>query len=282
MSKTSTAVGSSTLLFNPWYGFVWLVTYNGHWTFVRRLVQRIEVNEGHLFKRVAHAEFAGESYRIFAASQVSTDYVLGEFYWKVSVGMPAHVTDFVHPPRILSREAYPQLGEETWSQGEYVEAGVIQQAFNLEEPLPKPAGIYLNQPNPYAEKWKQLKWIVPLMVLLLLAVQLVSAGRAANEQVFNANYTYRTGITNPLAVTAPFDVKGGNQALKFAFYAPVDNSWLEVGIDLVNYETEQIVSSFEQEIEYYQGYDDGAWSEGSQTQHRVVPGVPAREVLPGY
>src|SRR5262249_2850926 len=130
------------LLFNPWHGFVWLVTYNGHWSFVRRIFARPKVREGIMVNSVSHATFEGLSYRISEASDVTTSYVIGEFYWKVSVGMPVHVTDFVCPPRILSREAYPQLGEETWSQGEYIEPQIIQEAFNLEQPLREPVGTY--------------------------------------------------------------------------------------------------------------------------------------------
>ena len=89
------------LLFNPWQGFVWLVTYGGHWTFVRRLFAPPQVDDEGILKRAAYAHFNGERYRIFDVSSAATDYVLGEFYWKVSVGMAANVTDFVCPPRIL-------------------------------------------------------------------------------------------------------------------------------------------------------------------------------------
>ncbi len=261
------------LLFNPWQGFVWLVNYGGHWTFVRRLVERPEVSEGIYSRSTAHAKIKGESYRIFADSNVTTDYVLGEFYWKVSVGMAAQVTDFVNPPRILSRERYPKLAEETWSQGEYVHPEVIQKAFNLESPLIEPSGIYLNQPDPYLEKVRQLKWLVPLLILVLLAIQFVSAKSAAHQQVFQSNFTYMTGITNLAVVSQPFQIKGGNQAVEFIMNAPVDNNWLELEIDLVNADTHLVAANFIQGIEYYHGYDDGPWTEGRQTEHYVLPAV---------
>ncbi len=262
------------LLFNPWQGFVWLVTYNGHWSFARRLWERPEVSES-VFKKVARAKFNGETYRIYAASEVSTDYVVGEFYWKVRVGMPAHVTDFIHPPRILSREAYPQLGEQTWSQGEYVEPEILQQAFNLEEPLREPEGIYLNQPNRYAAKGKQLLLVVPLLLVAMILIQVLSARHAAHREVFNAAYRYRAGVTNPVAVTEPFEIPGGKQALAFTLTAPVDNNWLELDIDLVNAATPEVAATFEQGVEYYHGYEDGEnWTEGGQTAEHLVPAVP--------
>lgn len=262
------------LLFNPWHGFVWLVTYNGHWTFVRRLYERPAVSEGVFTGSAAHAKFNGESYRIFAASQVTTDYVVGEFYWKVAVGMAAHVTDFVNPPKILSREAYPKLAEETWSQGEYIEPEVIEKAFGLEQPLREPDGVYLNQPNRFAEKGRQLKWLVPVLVVALLVVQIISSSRAAHQQVFNATFQYQAGVTNPIAVTEPFEIKDQNQALELGLHSPVDNKWLDLDIDLVNADTHQVVASLEQGIEYYHGIDEGEyWSEGKQTEQVLVPAV---------
>lgn len=262
------------LLFNPWQGFAWLVTYNGHWSFVRRLLDTPTVSEGIFHRSVAHAKFKGDSYRIFATGTVQTNYVAGEFYWKIGVGMPAHVTDFVHPPHILSREAYPQSGEQTWSHGEYVDHELVEQAFGLEQPLNDPVGIYLNQPNPHAEKARQLKWITPLLVAILVAIQLISVNRAARQQVLDFTYNYQAGVTNPAAVTPPFEITGGNQTLEIRLHAPVDNNWLEVGLDLVNAETQQAVASLEQGIEYYHGYEGGeSWSEGRQTRRRLIPAV---------
>ena len=266
------------LLFNPWQGYAWLVTYNGHWSFVQRLLERPVVTEGIFTNSVAHAKFQGESYRLFAAGPVRTDHVLGEFYWKVAVGATTTVADFVCPPRILSREIYPGLAEQTWSQGEYLEAEAVQQAFNLDT-IAEPFGIYLNQPNRFAEKGRQLKWIVPVLLGVLLLIQVVTASRTANERVFNGEFKYQAavtnqlGATNPLVVTAPFEIKGGDQALRYELASPVDNKWLELELDLVNAETHQVAASRLAGIEYYHGYDDGSWSEGSQATSVLVPGI---------
>ena len=268
------------LLFNPWQGFAWLVTYNGHWSFVRRLFEQPLVGQGMLSGSTPEARFEGENYRLFASSTVATDYVLGEFYWKVAVGMQTQVSDFISPPRILSRETYPGLSEQTWSQGEYVEPGVIQEAFSLETPLRDRAGVYLNQPNPYQAKGRSLRWLVPVVVLVLLAVQIRSATSAARQRVFAASYNYRGGISNAPIVTDPFEVKGGNQALQYDLSAPVDNNWLELDVDLVNAATHQVADTREQAIEFYHGYDGGYWSEGKSRAAVLVPAVaPGRYYL---
>jgi hypothetical protein len=264
------------LLFNPWQGFLWLVTYGGHWSVVRRLVERPPVEPARLASPVEYAEWKGRSFRIFAKAPVTTSYVVGEFYWKVRVGMAVQVADYIYPPYILSRETYTNDGEETWSEGEYVEPDVIAQAFDLKNQLPEPEGIYLNQPNPFREKARQLKWIAPVLTALLILVQVIACKRAANETVFNGDYNYRSGTTNPVAVTQPFQIKGGNsQTVDFTMNAPVHNSWLELDIDLVNADTHQVVATFEQGIEFYSGSDsDGPWSEGSNVEHKLIPAIP--------
>src|SRR4030095_11960817 len=74
------------LLFNPWQGFVWLVTYSGHWSLVRRLYEQPRLQVESVTEPPSRALFESETYRLFAVSNVSTTYVLGEFYWKVCVG----------------------------------------------------------------------------------------------------------------------------------------------------------------------------------------------------
>src|SRR5262249_9764221 len=147
------------------------------------------------------------------------------------IGMKTDVSDYVSPPRILSCETYPDLTEQTWSRGEYVGPKVIEQAFGLESPLREPMGTYLNQPNPYQEKGRQLKWLVPLVVSVLVLVQIISARSATHQQVFAANYNYQSGVSNAPIVTEPFEITGGNQALECDISAPVDNTWLDLDLE---------------------------------------------------
>jgi predicted RNA-binding Zn-ribbon protein involved in translation (DUF1610 family) len=277
------------LLFNPWQGFVWLVTYQGHWTFVNRLFERPEVSEP---GPRATAKFKGETYRFFDQANVRTDYVLGEFYWKVAVGMPVRVSDYINPPKILSCESYETLAEETWSQGEYIEPEIIHQAFKLELPLRERVGIYLNQPNPHLEKGRQLKWLAPLMIVLLVLIQIVSAGRTAERKIFENSYVFSVPLnppdaanglnttntfaspTNSLTVTEPFEVPGHPQALNVILSAPVNNSWVEFTVNLVNAATQQTAARFVQEVGYYHGNDGyGVWTEGSQRAEVFLPSV---------
>lgn len=274
--KDDTSGWYEYLLFNPWQGFVWLVNYGGHWSFVRRLFEQPALDQAVSNQSATYATFKNEHYRLFAEGRVTTDFVIGEFYWKVKIGMTTRVSDFISPPLILSRERYPNLEEETWSQGEYVDHEVIQKAFNLEQHLSEPTGIYLNQPNRFLHKARELGWLVPLLIVTLLAIQIASTMRAAHKPVFSGDFMYQGGATNQSSVSEPFEIPGGSQALQYTVQAPVDNAWLELDIDLVNADTHQVVANHVQEVAYYHGSDsDGYWSEGHRTSSEVVPAVPS-------
>lgn len=171
---------SEYLLFNPWKGFDWLVTYNGHWTFVERELNAPAMD----FTTVP------EGWRTFANYQSGVVGVLGEFYWQTSTTEVSAVTDFIDPPRVLSRETYPGLGEITWSKGVYVEPKAVGDAFG-QEALEPVSGVYLNQPNPWREKWKLVRKIYWIAALLLLASQIVTCSSATTKQVFSATYTHQ-------------------------------------------------------------------------------------------
>jgi len=153
---------SEYLLFNPWLGFHWLVSFQGHWTLIHRLTSM-----PHEYGQ--SVEFAGSRYKLFAKGPTAVKGVLGEFYWKVQRGEESEVADYIAPPEIVSRETFPGLSEVTWSHGTYVMPKVVGDAFAVPD-LPDPEGIYLNQPNPFIRKWREIRWLFFLSLPILFLV----------------------------------------------------------------------------------------------------------------
>jgi hypothetical protein len=262
------------LLFNPSLGFRWLVEFQGNWTIVDRL---LEMPAGGTY-------YQGRSYRMYADENTEVTYVEGEFYWQVRRGEKSKVTDFISPPYILSREFYPELNEISWSAGEYISAEAVQQAFGLS----KAKGAYDGtigaiQPNPYRERWGSLRKIFLMAVAALIITQCATmrsgAGTSYTHQfTFDkmaaaALSTSAGGITSGEMVTEPFQInkQGG---VDISVNAAVDNAWLGLDLDLINQTTGEHFPT-DLTVEYYHGYDsDGSWTEGSQTAHASVPGVP--------
>jgi hypothetical protein len=270
------------LLFNPWLGFQWLISFQGHWTIVERLTSMPAEIGNKVY-------FAGRTYKLFAKGTATVGGVLGEFYWKVQRGEQAEVADFIAPPEIVSGETYPGLAEVTWSRGKYITPKVVEDAFAVKD-LPAPAGVYLNEPNPFAKKWKEIRWLFLLSLPILFFVWAFTIPREAKllEASFVAERTRATALspgmfatttpeTQQTFTTAHFQLPDGDQRVEIEASALVDNSWLDLDMDLVNAKTNETIPA-PVEVSYYHGYDsDGSWTEGSQQASVALPAVPAGE-----
>jgi len=255
------------LLFNPHHGYTWLVNYKGHWNFVERLLNFPEesVSGG-------YAVYEGENYQVFLRGVATVRYVVGEFYWRIDFGEKAVTADFIKPPHVVSREIYPELHEVTWSRGTYIPPEQILSAFNLKQKMPDPVGVYLNQPNP----WKEGGYFgatTLFFLALLMLIQIISVGRARNQEVINQSLTYIRGDTNMPTPTFEFEVKGKPQAVRIDSSASLDNSWIELAFEVRNVKTGD-TRQFVEGLEFYHGSDsDGYWSEGSFHKNEILPGL---------
>lgn len=257
------------VLFNPHHGFRYLTTYNGHWndvTPVRELPAMTSVGG-----RAARA-CGGRIHKHFQHATARTDYVLGEFPWRVQAGEEVEADDYVDPPYMLSGEGTAQ--ERTWSRGVYTDPTQIWQAFQLPGSPPAPEGVFANQPNPHAEKsrvlWRAFRWLAGLLFLLMLG----RLATGANEDVFTGVYTYVPGQAESSFVTPTFTMKGpGTVDVRIA--AGITNSWLGYDVALIDLDTGE-ARNVDAEISYYSGVEGGeSWTEGSTSALMTLPRLPA-------
>lgn len=117
---------SEYLLFGPGLGFRWLVDDEGTWRFVSP-VNAAEVDLSQFPSAVSHN---GRSYQMRNQSTARTDYVLGEFYWKVQIGETTQNMDFASGSDVLSREF--GSNEVHWSFAPVIPWASIAQAFNVQ------------------------------------------------------------------------------------------------------------------------------------------------------
>lgn len=261
------------LLFNPYKGFRYLSEYSGHWNDIS-VCKALPVVDSRM-SIPSEANYLGEIYRHFQTSDANTDFVLGEFPWQVRVGERAQVTDYVHPPRVLSREV--MAGEITWSIGEYMTGHDIWTTFRLSGSPPEAIGVYENQPSPFSEKFGGIWKTFAAFALALVILMIVFDAMSKKEPVFSSSYQIASGLSNGEAsfVTDVFELTGRTSDVEVATTANVQNNWIYLNFALINQDTGQ-AWDFGREISYYSGYDsDGSWSEGSRHDSVVVPSVPA-------
>ncbi|WNG34032.1 DUF4178 domain-containing protein [Archangium violaceum] len=256
------------LLFNRAHGFTWLMNSNGHWVFLEPLdAGEVAVAEG----VAAHLE--GKRYRAFQNVTAVTETVLGEFYWEVQAGEYAEAEEYVAPPYSVNVDRTEN--EVSYTRGEYLAPEVVREAFQLKEPLPTPQGIASSQPNPHSNSpiWA---W-TGIWGAALLAVFLVVHMMAAKETVLVHEVSLppdvRSGTPEAMQFSQPFEIhKRGN--VRAELLSSVSNNWLGVQGDLVNEESGEVISFYE-EVSYYHGSDSGeSWSEGGQREEEYLSVVP--------
>jgi hypothetical protein len=193
----------------------------------------------------------------------------------VRVGEHASVTDFIHPPAVLSREDVS--GETTWSVGEYIYGKEIWQAFKLPGQPPEPIGVFENQPSPNTGSLKQVWAFFLLLCACLLGLMIMSDLFSGDKQVFSNSYHLAPGAPKGEAsfVTDVFELKGRESNVEVATEANVSNSWIYLNYALIDQDTGR-AWDFGREVSYYSGRDsDGNWTEGSHKDKVIVPSVPA-------
>ncbi len=261
------------VLFNPYKGFRYLSEYQGHWNDVSVCKEQPIVDTRYSIALTAN--YLGQVYKHFQTADASTDYVLGEFPWEVHVGEQARVTDYVHPPQMLSQEK--MSNEVTWSTGEYMPGRDVWSAFHLPGSAPEAVGVYENQPSPFSENIKAVWLGFAALAVGLLLMMVGFDLHAKKEGVFHGAYQLNRGEPKGEAsfVTEPFELGGGTANVEVATSASVQNNWIYVNYALINQDTGE-AWDFGREVSFYSGYDsDGSWSEGKQHDEVIVPSVPA-------
>lgn len=260
------------VLFNPYKGFRYLSEFQGHWNDVT-VCKELPIVDTRMSIPL-EANYLGELYKHFQTADANTDFVLGEFPWEVRVGEQAQVTDYVHPPRLLSKEK--MASEVTWSVGEYISGRDIWNAFHLPGNPPEAVGVYENQPSPFSTNIKAVWITFSAFAIALLVMTIGFDVQAKKETVFHASYQLNPGEPKGESsfVTDTFKLPGKISDLEIKTSAGVENQWIYLNYALINQDTGE-AWDFGREVSFYSGYDsDGSWSEGSQNDSVIVPSVP--------
>lgn len=252
------------LLFNPYHGYRWLIANRGGWSLGEMRTDTPRSSNGDM-------TLDGHGYsHFFAYGRAQVDYVLGEFYWRVSVGEQVTTDDWVRPGFMLSRET--NANEVSWTLSELIEPREIEQAFGVHAsrriwpPLP-------HQKSPHAP-WLKLGWKIAAaaLVFLFLVATLFGGGTTLTDQTLEIPRDGReaSATIGPITLNRPY------QKVEISAEVPgLENGWVDLDYSLVNRATQQSYAAYGV-AERYSGYDsDGSWSEGSRGAGVSVASVPA-------
>ena len=254
------------LLYNPYYGFRFLVQAYAHWSLFKVIRQDVLGAGG-----AAHGLFQGRNYTLFFRGVTVVSYVKGEFYWRVTKGERTACSDYISPPFMLSVEI--NRSEINVAQGEYLTASAVAKAFQITSRMPRPTGIAANQPPPYFGRYGKLWLTAGASLAMALCIQWITLATADTEDVSYTQVSIGPDQRGQTLSSEPFTLpKSGNLVIKSS--SPVENNWVELDLSLVNEDTNDEYS-IQHAIEYYYGYDEGVtWSEGKESAETSISRVP--------
>jgi hypothetical protein len=253
------------LLFNPYEGYAFLVDDGVRFSLGRLTDRNPGWGNG-------GPSYAGETFKLFGETYpVRVHFVVGEFYWRVTVGEEVQATDYVAVGDMLSCEE--NGAERTWTYLRMLDVGVAERAFGLESR--QTGGSYTpapHEPNPHAKGWREAKWIgiAAAVGLVVLAI-----GQSGETDIGGVDVTVPMDGTTKTTVVGPIDLPAGRQRVKVEAIGPqLDNAWIDVDYSLVERKSQTNYDSWAT-VEYYHGRDsDGDWSEGNRSPAIGLASIP--------
>lgn len=249
------------LLFNRERGFRWLVESDDHWSFVTPVPVGEVTDGGQLDNPAKKIGWKGKWFSIFQVAEARVEYVLGEFYWKVTQGEKVGTIDYIRPPEGMSTEITLEGAREVnYSHARYVQPEDVQKAFAVNLKGPSTVGPMQLFPGPNLAG----VWVVFVMLLFALAIFIgaTRSGRVVSHEILEP----KPSAEQPNGATffgRSFELKG-NENLRVLAHSGIANNWVYVEGDLLH-EGTGAMESFALPIEYYSGVSDGErWSEGDQ------------------
>lgn len=255
------------LLYNREKGFRWLVDSDEHWSFVTPL-RPGEVTDVHPQGSIRVVHYDGREYKLFQDAAARVTSVLGEFYWKVSVGETVNTVDWVRPPFGISKEITTGGAQEiAYSHARYMTVAEIEQAFHVEG-LNRPTTVGPIQPYEGPKLLGTWLFMLALLFVIAIVIGIRLPGKTVLSKDFDlsAEPAVAGGPDNArVSFSEPFELSGEyNLAIRGG--SSIENTWAYAAGDLVNDATGSDYG-FEIPLEHYSGVEDGeSWSEGSRNK----------------
>lgn len=261
------------LLYNKDKGFRWLVDSDQHWSFVTPLRPGDVLDADPMGAGAKAVHYDGRQYKLFQDATARVTHVLGEFYWKVAVGEKVNTVDWISPPHGISKEVTLEGAQEiAYSHARYMTPDEIEQAFNVQA-LTRPVAVGPMQPYNGPRLFGTWLFMFALLLIVAIALAMMLPGKTVLSKDFDlsAEPPVSGGPDNArISFSEPFELSG-NYNVQIKSTANVSNSWAYIGGDLVN-EASGGDDSFEQNFEFYSGYEDGEyWTEGSRDATKYLP-----------
>jgi hypothetical protein len=142
-------------------------------------------------------KYQGNTFTQQYAYKAVTNYVAGEFYWRVERGQKTYNEDYANGALLLSREQSAGKGsggsgqEVTWSIGSKIAASTVVSAFKLKGQEAKFDRADV-QPLSSGSSLGVVGWIVVLVIIFIIFSMMSRCSRDCDPQRENCSSSYRS------------------------------------------------------------------------------------------
>ncbi|MCB1969313.1 MAG: DUF4178 domain-containing protein [Geminicoccaceae bacterium] len=254
-------------IFSPTHGYAWLTWNDAHVIFSRRVRDLPDPPVLSDFHRKGTVTFRDRIYRQYERYEANITFVEGELTWLAHLGDTTSIVEAISPPFVFE---YEQSGSELeYTLSEYIPRSEAEAAFCVNLGASRSADIHPAQPFEESAFTTAIASVGPFATAAALCGLLMTWVIGGGTVVLNDSFGNPASGLSPLS----FEIHRPNQLVNLEMRSPVDNGWAYYDVSIEDDEGEPILE-LGSEISYYHGYDDGHWSEGSQTTSTLFR-VPA-------
>jgi transcription elongation factor Elf1 len=269
------------VLYHPDKGYLWLTEEKGHFTVSSPIHLRGPAGDPAIRTKVT---IGNEEYKVFERGTARLTWVDGALPWVAAAGEVVEFTTFINPPHFIDREVTrsrgvsagpgatpaveasatrPPAQEIEMFKGRYVSRTEIAQAAPKGTSLPgEPVSVHASQPYEPSAFLKGLGKLGVFFLVINFVLVLYGIAASGGKIVYSEEVSAEKYRQEYLG--APFEAPKDGLIYTLEGSTPVKNSWLAMDFALVNSKDQALKEMFA-EASYYEGYDEGRWTEGSQS-----------------
>lgn len=247
-------------IYSPTHGYAWLnFEDGGHLTFSRKVrgvpsPAFIDERRVNIAENRPTAMFESRHYTYYESGSRTIYFAEGEFNWIPKANATSKTVSLASDEYMLTYVETPN--EREIEQSRYLASEPVYASFGAKPR--RGSGVHILE----AYKPTPGEWVRSITAGILTLFCLVAAGQmSASEQIAIDGMDVQFAA---FPVEIPFTVTNTDRLVRVGLWANVSNSWAEFDVEITDPEDE-VLFEVARGVEFYSGYDDGNWTEGSRS-----------------
>ncbi|MEM1383702.1 MAG: DUF4178 domain-containing protein [Pseudomonadota bacterium] len=251
-------------LYSPTHGYAWLTLENGHLVLTRKerrapWPNTLTLAEVETYETPPRVKLGEERFRYFESGRHRVTHVAGSFNFTPVKDQVSEAVSCMSRDRMLT---YRRMGGELeWEVSQLLDRDAVLRSFGI-DPADTPRARGLHPLTPFARSpiLGDLRNIAMAGAAACFVLMLTYGNTGGGQHIAEST---RQNIDQALSL--PFQVADASQLVEITVVVDrnLTNAWAWFDIEVLD-DGDEPVATVERGVEFYEGYSDGYWSEGSR------------------